>query len=1223
MGAGRQVPRPAERGPGALRRHGAPSTAAGSIPWAKGGAVGSGNNNHGGGAVTQLGALGPLEAWDADGRAAHLTPGQQRVLVAFLESGNEPVSSDALRDRLWPAAEPQRSAALLHTYVSTLRKLFADPGAAGTGGPVLQRLDPGYILRIERSQFDRYRFEHLRAAARRATARGLDEWAETCLVDALRLWRGEALFGVPDIDFADAFVHQLQATRLSATTQRFEVGLELGRHRDLIPAISLWTEREPLNEQLARQLMVALARSERQAEALRAYDRCRRALAEAGLLPSTTLARAETDILSRRLGPAPPAPAGPSPPGYLGLAAGQAGTGTVLVGRWRPIRPPTWALTDSEICLLVEDHGGVVVMGAEADVTAVFEHPGAAVAAAVAMQEALGRRGGPLGRFAVHDRPGGATSLTRSAAVCEQLLWQARAGQVLVSVPPDSRPAIGAFAGVELRELGDHHLPGTEGPLALLQVESPRIAPSRQPPLVVHNQPRHNLPPARGRQVGREAAVEEIARHLVRDRLVTLHGPGGCGKTHLALHVARTLVSAYRHGAWVVDLGEVGDGDLVAAVVADAVGAPAHALLSPVDALARWLADRELLLVLDSCEHLLGACRSIAERLVSSCPGVSVLATSLERLGCPHEHAVGVLPLDVPPSSSARTDAGGLRANPAVALFVDQVGPAAIDDDDLEPVARICRLVDGIPLAICLAAARYPAVGVRALADELEAAMAAGTSLDVLDAAGPEPSSSRRGRLWTTLTWCVDRLTPEERAMLGRLSAFVGRFGADDARALHQALGLSAWDVDAVLGRLVDRSAVVEEVSPPGDARFRLLEAVRQFAAGRLVGDAAERRALDAAHAQVFLGVARDADAQLGRAGEAAALARLDDCAANLRQAAAWAVAVEDGPVAIELGARLWRYWFARGRLREGMQLLLAALALDPTPDPVRSRALVGSSYLSWWLGDMEYTRKSAMETLAQAQATGDEWAAAWGVMGLAAATMFDPDGQSPSTAAGLDGAVDYLAAADLPWDTGQALQLVAGTAWHGGDYGRAEAGFARAVDVTRAAGGRAFSDSLQAHGLMLALLDRAGEGAAEVESGLELADRHGHRTGVAHALTYRAAIEEAAGDHDEAARMYLLGLQAAYEVGEAWVLQWALGGLADAARRAGRPEVAAQLVGQAESMEHLTGIRLAPGQRLARARLGADLLVALGPARYADLVARGRLASVDESVSMALDLEV
>jgi predicted ATPase/predicted negative regulator of RcsB-dependent stress response len=447
---------------------------------------------------------------------------------------------------------------------------------------------------------------------------------------------------------------------------------------------------------------------------------------------------------------------------------------------------------------------------------------------------------------------------------------------------------------------------------------------------------RRRLPLETSTFVGRERELTELRKLLERTRLLTLAGTGGAGKTRLALELARGREKEYADGAVLVELDSVGDGADVPGAVAEALdlrALPGGALL---DAIAVELAPRQLLLVLDNCEHVIGSSAALADALLRSTPRLSILATSREPLRVPGEVVFRVPSLAIPDPDRAETPVA-LLGYEAVRLFVDRAGSAAPDfvfDDATAPaVARICHRLDGLPLALELAAARIDALGPDAVGARLDDRFR-------LLQAGSRAAPTRQQTLEATLDWSHELLADPERILLRRLAVFSGGFTLEAAEEVCAGDGLERAQVPELLARLVEKSLVAaEERQAP--RRYRLLETIRAYAAIRL-DEAGERAAAAGRHAVWVSGLVAAGDAQLSG---------LDPERGNLR--AALETLLADDPVAaLQLCARVWPFWLRRIELSEARRWLREALARAPESSPERVRALLGYAAIDYRAGD-------------------------------------------------------------------------------------------------------------------------------------------------------------------------------------------------------------------------------------------------------------------------------
>ncbi|GAA2868770.1 BTAD domain-containing putative transcriptional regulator [Pseudonocardia halophobica] len=445
-----------------------------------------------------------------------------------------------------------------------------------------------------------------------------------------------------------------------------------------------------------------------------------------------------------------------------------------------------------------------------------------------------------------------------------------------------------------------------------------RRHPDLDPPAVARPRPHAPLPARLTAVLGRGEELERVAQ-LCRDRrLVTLTGPGGAGKTTLATEAARTVTHRFPDGVVLVELAGVEDPARVPAAVVDALGLAGDAAVDPAERLVGALRGSRLLLVVDNCEHVVDACAVLVERLLAGCPSVHVLASSREALAVPGEVQLPVRPLPVPPAGAAPDE---LAANDAVRLFAERAWAArpdfVLDDSTLGPVAEICRRLDGLPLALELAAARVAVLPVDRIAQRLSDRFA-------LLTAGPRTAAARHRTLQATLDWSHTLLDDEERVLFRRLAVFRGSWTLEEAEAACAGDPLPAGAVLDVLDRLVARSLVVD--AHGGDGRFRMLETVRAYA-GRRLDEAGERPVFARRHAEAVLAVAEAAAPLLRGRDQHTALARLRAERDNVDAALTWALDhVADAPdVALRLVGALGWWWYF-GRHDEGRRVVDAVL---------------------------------------------------------------------------------------------------------------------------------------------------------------------------------------------------------------------------------------------------------------------------------------------------------
>jgi predicted ATPase/DNA-binding SARP family transcriptional activator len=481
---------------------------------------------------------------------------------------------------------------------------------------------------------------------------------------------------------------------------------------------------------------------------------------------------------------------------------------------------------------------------------------------------------------------------------------------------------------------------------------------------------RHNLPVALTSFIGRDRELREVARLLDRSRLLTLTGAGGSGKTRLALEAATARLGACRDGVWLVELAGLGDPELVPAAIASALGLMLPFQRPALEGLGAQLSQSRRLLILDNCEHLVAACAVLAGHLLGACSGLRILATSREPLRVPGEVTWRVPSLTLPASGGSVKPAE-LASCESVRLFCERAGDVAsgfaLGDENAGAVAEICLRLDGMPLALELAAARVGALSPAQIAERL------GDCLAVLTA-GSRSAVDRQQTLRATLSWSHALLTTSERALFRRLGVFAGTFALEAAEEVVVGEGVDGRQVADVLGRLVDKSLVVAEDDGDG-FRYRLLEPMRQYARELLV-EAGEATTLEARHHAFYLELARAADPECAVAGSILAADQLEPDHDNLRAALRWALRHEPQQ-ALRLAVHMGHMWMVGSHFQEGSRWLQAALAGAPAPTELRAEALRAACGLEIRLGRTGGVSELGRERVEIFRALGDRCAVA------------------------------------------------------------------------------------------------------------------------------------------------------------------------------------------------------------------------------------------------------
>ena len=652
----------------------------------------------------------------------------------------------------------------------------------------------------------------------------------------------------------------------------------------------------------------------------------------------------------------------------------------------------------------------------------------------------------------------------------------------------------------------------------------------------------HNLPHTLTSFIGREHELVSIKRGLGMTRLLTLTGPGGSGKTRLALEVARDLAGAYPDGVSFVELAGLSEGELVVQEVAGVLEVREWPNRPLADTLLEALCDKEMLLVLDNCEHLIDACAWFTQRLLSSCPRVRVLATSREPLDVAGEMNRVVPALSLPETQHTPA-AEELEGYESARLFVERArhrNPAfVLTPQNAQAVVEICRRLEGIPLAIELAAAR---VGLSAeqIAERLD------DSLKLLTTGG-RTTTPRQQTLRGALDWSYELLNESERKLFWRLSVFADGWTMEAAEAVGAGEGIDKEEVLDLLLRLVDKSLVVVETRAEGAPRYRMLEPVRQYAAQHLEesGEAGETRSR---HAAFFLALAVEAEKNTGGEQHALWLERLEREHDNFRVALSWAVERGNAELGVRLSAALGGFWFIRGHFSEGHRWLKETLENscptteldhDTTTDLARAKALIYSGWLAWERGDYEQSKKFSEEGLRLSRELGDEANTAAALYSLGVVAMIETE------------------------------------------FERAAALFEEAIPLQRELGDTVgLARSITMLGLLAATQRDHVRAQALHEEGLPLAREAGDGLAIAFSLGLGANAALIREDHRRVRELCKEGLELSWQMGYKHALVLILLVPTASAQAQGKPIRSARLWGAAEALRESFGVTFSPVER-------------------------------------------
>jgi predicted ATPase/class 3 adenylate cyclase/DNA-binding SARP family transcriptional activator len=951
--------------------------------------------------------LGPFEALvnGAPLLRLHSRKGLWLLALMALRGGRE-LERDWLACLLWPDSPETEARASLRNSLADLRRALG-PAADRLQSPTRRTL----CLDLLDAAVDICAFN---AALARGDATSLEQ--------AVALYRGPLLEDCAEewaFEERQQYAQAYLTARETLAAQALAAGDPAAAERHLRRAVAA----DPLRESAQRALMQALAAGGSYAAALLVYRDLRQRLhceihaepdpetqalfqqirAEArekagarnqGIGAGRGSDASAVDLVSARTDSRPP-------PTWWASAPGPSGTVTFLftdvegsTRLWEQhseVARTALARHEALLRQAIEAHGGRVFKTVGDQLCAAFPTAPAALTAALAGQSALqaepwgqersDARGGTLRvRMALHtgtaaEREGDylGPALSRVA----RLLAAGHGDQVLLSQATCELVRDALPEGMSLRDLGEHRLKDLQQPVHLFQLLHPTL-PADFPPLRSLKASAHNLPVQLTRFIGREPAIAEVKQRLAATHLLTLTGAGGCGKTRLALQVAAELVEEYADGVRLVELAPLADPTLVPQAVAVAFGLWEEPGRSLTETLVNYLRARSLLLLLDNCEHLLAACAQLAEGLLRACPNLRILASSREGLRVAGEQTYRVPSLTMPdPRHLPPVDSLGQYE--AIQLFADRAAATtpgfAIGDHTAPAVAEVCHRLDGIPLAIELAAALVRALPVEQIATRLDDRFRLLTG-------GSRTALPRQQTLRALIDWSYDLLTEQERTLLRRLSVFAEGATLEAVVAVGAGDPVEEGEVLDRLIHLVDKSLVI--YAEPGShaergyraARYRLTETVRQYAGDRLL-ESGEAEAVRDRHLHFFVQLSERAQWHRIRDSAAKQDERYAQMAAeqsNLRTALGWSLGkAENAEAGLRLAGWMGRFWARSHQFQEGREWLEALLKRSRgAPPDARAIALEGACNLAFALGDHRSTRSYGEESLVLFRELGD-----------------------------------------------------------------------------------------------------------------------------------------------------------------------------------------------------------------------------------------------------------
>lgn len=881
---------------------------------------------------------------------------------------------------------------------------------------------------------------------------------------------------------------------------------------------------------------------------------------------------------------------------------------------------------DALLRKVVEEHRGHVFKLVGDACHAVFVTAQSALDAACASQRALRAEawevpGGLLVRMALHtgtaeERDGDYFGITLNRVA--RILAVGHGGQVLVSEATRILVDHDLPTDISLRDQGQHRLKDLAHPEHIFQLASPDL-PSEFPALLSLDTLPNNLPRQLTSFVGREREMADVKALLGKSLLLTLTGTGGSGKTRLAFQVAADLVGDYPDGVWLVEFASLADPSLVLRSVAAAVGVREERGGRPLlDKLIEVLQPKSLLLLFDNCEHLLAACAELAVFLLQACPSLRILATSQEPLRVDGEVTYHVPSLSLP-DLQRLPSFDQLTQYEAIHLFVDRAGLSSpgfrLTERNALLVAQVCHRLDGIPLAIELAAARVKAMSVEQIAERLNERF----RLLTLGARNAPP---RHQTLRAALDWSYELLTAQEQTLLRRLAIFAGGFTLDAAEVMCADERVSKSVVLDLLTALVDRSLVIfgQQEEPP---RYRLLETVRLYGLERLQASG-EEVAMRTRHREWYLHFAEKAESELQGPSQRTWLDRLEVEHDNLRAALDWSRRDEAGGEAgLRLAGTLWRFWEVHGHWSEGREWLDGMLARNGSaPTSVRVKALNGAAYLAYYQGDLPRVQALAEETLELAREIGDKrgTAACLNLLGLQACRL----GDHARAAALGDESLTMSREAGDQWSVAHALLVLGLVAQAQGNNDRATSLLEEALTMFRTLSDK-WGSAMTLMGLGLVVRARGDDQRASAlfEQALGTFRELGDKGRSAFILSHLAIVAWKQQNHTRSAVLFEESLALQRDLRNKPGIATILMGLAVAAAGLGQSDRAAVLFGAAETLSESVGIPLSPSIPAAYQSHIASLKARLlEDAAFAIAWAKGRAMTLEEAIAYGLARE-
>jgi len=879
------------------------------------------------------------------------------------------------------------------------------------------------------------------------------------------------------------------------------------------------------------------------------------------------------------------------------------------------------ALHDALARSTVEAHGGDVVKTTGDGMLAVFDDAGAALGATLALQRALhdavARADAPLRvrcglhRGVVEHRDGDYFGSTVNRAA--RIMSAAHGGQILLSQAVADSVRERLPAQVSLRDLGRVRLRDLSTPEGLYQAIDPQLRVDFPALRSLETTP-NNLPLQATTFIGRDKELAELKRLFAATRLLTLTGAGGCGKTRLALQLAADSLETFPDGAWLVELAPLSDPGLVPRTLASVLGLEEQPGNPVTATLVEHLKDQRVLMVIDNCEHLLHACAVLADLLVRRCPQLTILASSREALGIAGEQTYRVPSLSLPDPGDIHTPVS-VAPFEALQLFVDRCLGVRRDfrvtHENAATLVSICHRLDGIPLALELAAARVRSLSVEEINRRLDHRFRLLTG-------GSRTALPRQQTLRSLIDWSYDLLLDPEKVLLQRLSVFAGGWTLEAAERICAGGEVADAQVFDLLSSLIDKSLVTVEQGE-GHLRYRLLETVRQYARERLL-ESESAASVRERHRDWFLQLVEAADEKLLGAEQGALLQQLEAEHDNLRSALEWSHGESRAQEGLRLCRAMHRFWMTRGYIAEGRQWCARILSTDPPVPPTfaYTKCLNAAGSLAFHETDYPAARKLLEQSLELSRALGDRKGVALVLNNLGAVAIEQGD---HAAARGL-----YEESLALLRELGErpiaagVLGNLAIVAHECGDLDAARAMSEESLAMSRALGDQGrIADAMNTLANVACDLGDFVTASTLAQDGLAIGQALGDRDCIATSRRNLAAVAFLRGHLDEAQSLYREVLAIRLDLGDRLGIARALEGTAAIAAARSDPLAAARTWGAAERVREEIGSPMAPNERLRNERHAAAARTAsTDEAAFDRAWKHGRKLPLNEVVELA-----